>query len=401
MRLVRAGLLSLCVLCCTSGLAHAAAVFAIDGVANSAVSFDASTGDFLGTFALGDTGGRGYGLICMPDGQFLMTEEGFGRVQAYNGITGALLGTVAAGGHFNNPTGIVATPAGTFLVAMRDGGKIVEYQLDGTEVGVFSEDASLAPGPFSMAYGPNGNLYVAVGHGYGGAVVELDGISGDWLSSTPVAPGPRGLTFGPDGNLFVASVYASAVEEYAFVGAGLQLVRTFTDGLAGPHGVLTGEDGVLYVALADRLVRYRLADGTRLADYPGTTGGLRELLWSDGPGPCGPRRVSIDIKPGSFPNAVNPRSQGVIPVALLTTDNFTASSADAETIRFGSSGSEAAAVQGALSDVDGDGDLDLVLHFRLQDTGIVCGDTAAVLTGNSLAGAPFKGQDTIQTVGCK
>ncbi len=32
--------------------------------------------------------------------------------------------------------------------------------------------------------------------------------------------------------------------------------------------------------------------------------------------------VSIDIKPGSFPNSISPRSKGVIPVAILTTDSL-------------------------------------------------------------------------------
>lgn len=36
--------------------------------------------------------------------------------------------------------------------------------------------------------------------------------------------------------------------------------------------------------------------------------------------------VGIDVKPGSDPNAINPRSGGVIPVAVLTTAGFKASS---------------------------------------------------------------------------
>jgi hypothetical protein len=34
--------------------------------------------------------------------------------------------------------------------------------------------------------------------------------------------------------------------------------------------------------------------------------------------------VAIDIKPGTFPNSINPRSKGVIPVAILTADTFNA-----------------------------------------------------------------------------
>jgi hypothetical protein len=111
--------------------------------------------------------------------------------------------------------------------------------------------------------------------------------------------------------------------------------------------------------------------------------------------------VMIDIHPGSFPNSINPRSQGVIPVAILTTASFDATTVDPSTVFFGATGAEAAAVQFALEDVDGDGDLDLILHFRTQDTGIQCGQTSASLTGKTFSGQAIQGSDSIVTVGCK
>ena len=113
--------------------------------------------------------------------------------------------------------------------------------------------------------------------------------------------------------------------------------------------------------------------------------------------------VVIDIKPGSFPNSINPDSQGVIPVAILTTSTeagepvtFDASTVAAQTVRFGPG--EAAAVQSALEDVDGDGDVDMVLHFRTQQTGIAAGMTEATLTGETTEGENIIGTDSVRIV---
>jgi hypothetical protein len=111
--------------------------------------------------------------------------------------------------------------------------------------------------------------------------------------------------------------------------------------------------------------------------------------------------VDIDIKPGSYPNSINPKSKGKIPVAILTTDTFDATNVDASTVLFGRTGTEASPVHWALKDVDGDGDTDMILHFNIQDTGIVCGDTSAFLTGKTLSGQVIEGSDSINTVGCK
>jgi len=113
------------------------------------------------------------------------------------------------------------------------------------------------------------------------------------------------------------------------------------------------------------------------------------------------RTVGIDIKPGSFPNSVNPKSKGMIPVAILTTDTFDAITVDPTTVLFGPTGTEAVPVHTALEDMDGDGDTDMILHFNTQATEIQCGDTSASLTGETFSGQIIEGSDSIKTVGCK
>jgi hypothetical protein len=111
--------------------------------------------------------------------------------------------------------------------------------------------------------------------------------------------------------------------------------------------------------------------------------------------------VLIDIKPGSDPASINPKTNGKIHVAILTTDIFDATTVNASTVHFGAAGTEAAPVQVAVEDVNGDGRPDLLLTFNIQATGITCGATSASLTGETQSRQAIKGTDAIQTVGCK
>ena len=106
------------------------------------------------------------------------------------------------------------------------------------------------------------------------------------------------------------------------------------------------------------------------------------------------RDTPIDIKPGSDPNSININSNGVIPVAILTTECFDAADVDPETVRFGPA--EASPVHYALEDVDGDGDM--ILHFKTQETSIVLGDAEASLTGETYNGQKIVGTDSVKVI---
>ena len=107
--------------------------------------------------------------------------------------------------------------------------------------------------------------------------------------------------------------------------------------------------------------------------------------------------LGIDIKPGDL-NDINPFSNGVIPVAILTTENFDALTVDADSVLFGPAEAEKMHRRAHVEDADGDGDLDLVLHFRAQETGIAPGDTKACVTGQTYDGVRIEACDVVRTV---
>jgi hypothetical protein len=74
--------------------------------------------------------------------------------------------------------------------------------------------------------------------------------------------------------------------------------------------------------------------------------------------------VQIDVKPGSDPNAINLAKGGLMSIAIFSTSTFDARRVDVGTVQFAG----ASVVKHSLQDVNGDGRLDMVLHFSIQDT---------------------------------
>jgi hypothetical protein len=113
-----------------------------------------------------------------------------------------------------------------------------------------------------------------------------------------------------------------------------------------------------------------------------------------------PVTVTIDIKPGDSTNPINRRSQGLIPVAILSNATFNALNMDVSTIGFGRTGGEhsLAFCNENGEDVDGDGLLDLVCHFQTPFTGFQSGDTAGVLKGATTNGSLISASDSVVIV---
>ena len=105
--------------------------------------------------------------------------------------------------------------------------------------------------------------------------------------------------------------------------------------------------------------------------------------------------AAIDIKPGSEENSINLKSKGVVPVAILTTEDFDALNVDSNSVIFAG----ASPAMWHIEDVDGDGDSDMLLQFKTEElSDLSTAGTEAVLTGTTLDGIAFSGTGTVKII---
>lgn len=97
---------------------------------------------------------------------------------------------------------------------------------------------------------------------------------------------------------------------------------------------------------------------------------------------------------------INLKSNYVIPVWLLGSGRLDVSEVDVTTLAFGPGAAPLAHRNGPhFDDVNGDGVMDLLGHFRTEEAGIGSGDPEVCLTGETLDGIPFEGCAALRTVG--
>jgi hypothetical protein len=112
------------------------------------------------------------------------------------------------------------------------------------------------------------------------------------------------------------------------------------------------------------------------------------------------RTVTIDIKPGSYPNSINLGSNGTVPVAVLSTPAFDATLLNPASLKLAGA-YVALKKNGTLhtsqEDVNGDGLKDLVLHFLTSQLSLTTADTEATLEG-PFGTALVEGKDSVRIV---
>jgi hypothetical protein len=112
-----------------------------------------------------------------------------------------------------------------------------------------------------------------------------------------------------------------------------------------------------------------------------------------------PDQIEIDVKPGDTQNAIPSSSRGVIPVAVLGAADFDVEYVDVTKLRFGPGFARPIHRSGGhREDVNGDGFVDLVSHYRTSEAKLEAGATEACLRAK-VAQIPFLACDAVQIIG--
>jgi hypothetical protein len=111
--------------------------------------------------------------------------------------------------------------------------------------------------------------------------------------------------------------------------------------------------------------------------------------------------VEIDIKPGSGENSINLGSNGVVPVAILSTKSFDARTVNPTTVTIAGAQVKVkgkGTPMASLQDVNGDGLMDLVVHVSTEALELTAGATRAFLEAQTFGGTPIVGSDWVRIV---
>ena len=108
--------------------------------------------------------------------------------------------------------------------------------------------------------------------------------------------------------------------------------------------------------------------------------------------------VTIDIKPGTFPNTINLDSKGSVPVAIFSTTEFDATTVDPLTVTLAGATVKAKGngiPMASFHDVNNDGLLDLLVHINTKALQLSESDTTADFVGYTFDGTEVIGSDSI------
>lgn len=329
---------------------------------------------------------------------------------------------ISSGGLFNLPLGIAIDAEGNIIVAdqqyQSSGGIIKVDPTTGDQTVIAS--GGFINGPSDVTIDAAGNIYVTSwATGYPLIIVRVDPASGEQtvISWGNLSAWYSGIVIDTTGNIFVSEIYYYNGIFKVDPDTGAQTILSSGSPFQDPWDLDIDLDGNLVVADGNwwwpgRIIKVDPATGTKTLI---SSGGL--LVDPAGIAVFPPLHskipVSIDIKPQSCPNPLNIKSKGVLPAAILGTEDFDVTDIDLASIRLAG----VAPIRSSIEDVSTpllekqdecdcisegeDGIDDLTLKFDTQEIVSALGEVAdgdelvLTLTGELLDGTPIEGVDCI------
>ena len=267
-------------LCVTlSAALHGSSLLISNPGTNSVLRYSDS-GMSLGTFVTSGLGGLSNpgGLGLGSTGNLFVVSRSTNSVLGFGGADGTLLGTFI-NANLNGPTDLAFGPDGNLYVANAGPLPAQIQKFDATTgayLGNFITGA--VPDVNTPLYIDFGSGELAVGTGTD-RVFRFDGNTGVSLGSF-VRDTPEGLAYGPDGSLYIAQRISGNIVRRAPGGTLTEFVPMGLGGLASPTDIAFGPDNNLYVLSngGDRVLRFNGGNGAFIdtfvtAGSGGLTGG--------------------------------------------------------------------------------------------------------------------------------
>ena len=397
-----------------------------------------STYDYLFQFGVPGSGdgqlNNPHGLVIDGNGNVYVADCGNDRIQKFSADGTFLLqwgGSGSGDGQMKLPFGIGLDGSGNILLADLMNHRIQTFAGDGTFLAKWgsmgSGDGQLNV-PYDVAVDAIGHIYVSE---LGNDRIQKFGPDGAFLakwggygSGDGQFKDPHDIAVDGSGSIYVVDKKNHRVQKFSSDGTFITKWGRFgtADGeFVYPIGIAVDGSGHIYVTDGNnQRVQKFLGDGTFLTKWGSAGSGDGEFenpsgIFVNGNGSVfvadailhriqvfgSEIHVQIDIIPYKDPNIIfmnNPNR--IIPVAILTTDEFDALTVNPETVRFAGASEmhfqKLKRLNHHKRDLDQDGDDDLLFRFRLRDTNLSLESTEGTLIGETLDGMAFTGSDDIE-----